>query len=52
MRSPTDGLIRSLFRIQLHVQLEDIVNRTIDLGGGSEEIERSDILNNWGNDTI
>jgi hypothetical protein len=29
-----------------------IVGRAVDLGGGSEEVERSVILNNWGNGTI
>jgi hypothetical protein len=28
------------------------VGRAVDLGGGSEEVERSVILNNWGNGTI
>jgi hypothetical protein len=28
------------------------VSRAVDLGGGCEEIERSGILNNWGNNTI
>jgi hypothetical protein len=31
----------------------ETVSRAVDLGGGSEEVFwRSDILNNWGNDTI
>jgi hypothetical protein len=42
-----------LLIIPLNYYFKEIsVSRAVDLGGGSEEIERSGILNNWGNNTI